>query len=37
LRDSAMREVRKRTVDPPGVTDSTLRNTHPAPTKGRTS
>jgi hypothetical protein len=29
LRDSAKREVQKRTVDPPGVTDSTLRNTHP--------
>lgn len=33
LRDSAMREVKKRTVDPPGVADSTLRNTHPASKK----
>lgn len=37
LRDSAMREVKKRTVDPPSVTDSTLRNTHPAPPKRSTS
>jgi hypothetical protein len=28
LRDSAQREVQKRTVDSPNVTDSTLRNTH---------
>ena len=33
LRDSAKREVQKRTVDPPAVTDSTLRNTHPATPK----
>ena len=28
LRDSAQREVQKRTVDSPSITDSTLRNTH---------
>ena len=31
LADSAMAEVRRRTVDPAAVTDSTLRNTRPAP------
>ena len=31
LADSATAEVRRRTVDPAAVTDSTLRNTHPAP------
>ena len=31
LADSATTEVRRRTVDPAAVTDSTLRNTHPAP------
>ena len=33
LADSATAEVRRRTVDPASVTDSTLRNTHPAPTR----
>lgn len=33
LRDSAKLEVQRRTVDSPGVTDSTLKNTHPAPPK----
>lgn len=33
LRDSAQREVQRRTVDSPALTDSTLRNTHPAPKK----
>ena len=31
LADSATAEVRRRTVDSAAVTDSTLRNTHPAP------
>jgi hypothetical protein len=31
LADSATAEVRRRTVDPAEVTDSTLRSTHPAP------
>ncbi len=31
LGDSATAEVKRRTVDPAEVTDSTLRNTHPAP------
>jgi hypothetical protein len=37
LRDSAQREVQKRTVDPLGVTDSTLRSTHRIKPKGTTS
>jgi hypothetical protein len=37
LRDSAQREVQKRTVDPPALTDSTLRNTHPTAKKGPTT
>lgn len=31
LADSARKEVQKRTADAPGVTDSTLRSTHPTP------
>lgn len=38
LADSANAEVQRRTADPAAVTDSTLRNTHPAPkAKARTS
>lgn len=37
LRDSAQREVQKRTVDSPDITDSTLRNTHPVRPKSVTS
>lgn len=37
LRDSAQREVQKRTVDSPALTDSTLRNTHPTGKKSPTT
>jgi hypothetical protein len=37
LADSARAEVQKRTADAPGVTDSTLRSTHPAPATPRNS
>jgi hypothetical protein len=37
LADSARREVEKRTVDAPGVADSTLRSTHPKPAASKTA